>query len=1692
MASKSHPAPQDNTGTSVLSQVPPQISLDSPILASAIDLHEDPLIVYSVYTADPSVDASEQLSIIDSGRRSIVQLNAKRSILGSLLPSAHVTRDQSSLYVFAFGSTAGVSEGQAALEALQLHCLTSQETSFFTPSSLYPCSAACSELPSPCSNCPDIVSADCTTASSSGPPLLRKPLRLPFFQFLQAVRDRLVGDICENSKEKANGRTAVKLKDGFLLSSSPASSEWGAGWEHHARTRPLIYCHLQLHLSHAPPSSARLIIHPVLRPSYYLPLYNMLPLPSGTPMALLPYGVPAFYLSTYSGPSTALTTQFEDSLVGLGAGDWKRPCAISEQRLKPEHARSGCQNSSPTFVIAWLAVQNKQGEEKGIPLIWPARLCITYHPASPSPHARNSLSYIPELSAQLQASPPPPAPAIPSTLSSISSGIALSSDVAGPSVTTIAPEPQTPEHKALPCALGRRIRALTSSPTSDSLRAFRTMSLSSHPYTRNIHKVAGKVSGYVDSIAKERERERERLKRERESREAAAAVRFIPASTSNVVMQTATPSDQPRETTSQSSVQLPGLPSNELPPKRAESPPVPQPVQQMENDAGIEEPSSSPPQDAAESLFSPPEETIDLPPSDDPHVFEDVPMDSARHPYDPPEESSDSQSVHFSADPYIMEPSWMPSSGGFMDNMDYSMSFPMNIDSIGSEPGAGGMTSRYNVEDDFNVFTDDDFSFFDGPATSSRGTALAPLPEVQPVPLSTGFSISSAVTPLNLPPLITGEGIHGSGPGPPSQASPWATTSMAEGFTPHGLDVPFGDDIPPPPDLLPPSPGRTPSSHSAPATPGVHLADAFELSVCKAREPRAGLGIFDPIPFASSHKLADGKYAVGKFAMPSPPDEEDRAEVFLPSSSPARSDGWFSRYTAATDPRFGMVRKLIGVKRKGVVQGPRITRTPSSWQREHEEWASSRLSAPPEDSRSEAESEEEEPWVQEEEETAAPRSSTPPPSYLPLGPTLLQTYFHHRYLLPLSTPLRPPGSAVSNPPASIAATSVPTPVSPAAAVGAASEKSKSLEAAAQMLVREVVENAAWAEAWRANAIASLTAGSLPTEVWQTDVKWVSDLLGTVETTETPMTLRSLYGFSEEESADGNARSDNHVELLEPPMLALGKSEAIVHVLPTALRFWEKLGLGPRAGAKDLVAYMLFEDTTEERQEQLSQWMARVSSAYSAKGYGTHALGIPPKSPTSGLLPVQFDTLRKTLVSLVEQLNPSQWQSTVVFYIAAPASVTSLTSQVLRYLFSAIKRVTKALPDAQLFFHFVPEALASGLLSDPRTTHAGLDAFVDNVYDRILQPVDRAMSRKLFMHSAPTRAYLHAPAMTLARALPSGHPDQSRGYKQSARTSFLLEAHPTSLDVLERHTLLHVGYHTTPDNRWLLAACVDERGEGHEVTAWLLPTESTEDFITSQVWNFVHTFARRASVEWRIVISKLGAMRNLEAQVWISHLDRTVATSSDIPPMHVTLLSVDIDNSWMFVAPDSSDVSFTKRSRSPTTSQSPVRPARVPPNAVFLDVSCSTYAISPAVARTCVPAFGSRQGAQSLVGYDDIPIIPDSEDEEPIMQRTPCLHARLRSALAHVPTGADFASIDMVQLAQLHTISSPKSSRVKTRTISAREQGMEDLRDITSNFHDLAVLARLRWKLPDTGLPFHLAALKVMCMALVGDSVDVNG
>ncbi|KAF9224428.1 hypothetical protein BS17DRAFT_879901 [Gyrodon lividus] len=1577
MAQKHDSHPSAPSTAPNLPHSPPLVTTSDQLLSSVISLLDNPRVVYAAYV--PATD-STSYDVLELGRRHLVSRNKSLSFLESILPHAHVDGDSSALYAFMFTSHEGSDACLATLTALPLDGLVVSETSTFDPQGLYPCSSACAEQSSPCLICLDPPKSTPTIDStfSAANLLPRKPLRRIYSRLVEAIRSRLIDDITEVSKDAVSGSSAHRLMNGFLLAPSRVSNEWGADWLHAATLRPLVHCQLEVHLS-----TSRLEVYSHFRLTDFLPLNLSLPSAAGTPITLLPFGVPAYYLSTYNGPTLAVTSQFEESLTGLGAGEWKSsPATQSEKQMAPRLITPKRMN--PVYIVAWLAVQNKQGEDKGMVIIWPSRLCLSFMASSQSAHARRPLPHLPELPSQLQPSPPPPVRLpIPVALSSSEDG-------------------NIPTAPATSILTGRPIsRRLCASPTSEYLRAFRCLTLSK---SSKVGSVASEVSVYVESVAKEREKERERIRRERENAQTSTSPRAIATPPTTTPAPTTTSSNNPTTTFSVATGNVVMAPAP-VPVTGASQPPAIAASVTNLPPPSIFYPSppsanGKPTTKSANSTVTPTTPPLGPAQTSQPEPAP-IPLSSAFDPFG------------------SMDTSWTQPPNDFMNlGTAYDMGFDMNVDAI-TTSGGGGNTDAGHMNMDFEdrfTFTEDDFDFFDRPSAATR-----PAPPVaSSLEDPSGLTPAAGPAPMGFSPSVFGDG-HFSGGTPGQQhSSPFITGGGGDAFTPRFSELHTAHDlVSVGTGILPPSPSTT--SNSAPATPQVKLSPE-----CK-QGPSIPSNFFEPIPFAQSHRLSDSKYDMGKFALPSPPDEEDRTEP-IPLSSPVRINNWKSRYNTATDPRIGVVRKLIGVKRKSFDQGPRRHRSRPSWLQDDEEQEYPVI----EDTEDVSDVASDDEDMDGDDAGVPSRATTPPPAYLPLGPTLLHMQFHHPYLLLLSKPLRPPGAAVA--PMTIPVvipTSVPTPVSPAAALGAASEKSKSLEAAGSMIAREVVENSVFADAWRTSKIHSLPYKH--PGVWPADVSTLTEIIRSRPMLGGPVDLQDSLRCEL-----GTLSESALLHRLDAPMLSVGKGDSIIQVLPSSLRFWEKLGLTPRAGKKDLTAFLFFEDDGLPKQQSAEKWLKKLSETYSACKLGTHTSGSHPICSVDGILALRLDSLRKSLIPFIADL-PSE-QTGLVFYIAIPAPALTLASPLLRQVLSTIKRLQKSRFEYPITFQLIPEHIIAA--HDLGDSSIDFERLCFSVYHRVLQPVDRAVSR--FESGQESRRYLQEPPYTLARP-----PNPTVRFSQlgPART----------LDVLDRHTLLHVGYKFSACGKWLVASCVDQRGESYDVGSWLTQDE-VETTAVLQIWDFAVQFARKANVEWRLVISKLGLMSSSELDAWIHHLSAASPLCRDLPPFQVTVLSVDQNISW----------SLMQHHRSSTEQQA------LPRRAAGKDLSKSFYMdLTTATTYTIYPTIRIPLPSPPIHKWANSSFVPDSEGASTI-DTSPVLPIS-STILLHAPLKRTSFAYSALHIHLLYSCKSPGSSLTISDDITHQE--------ITRNYHELAVLASLQGPFGYSLLPLHLAALETMHDAL---------
>ena len=212
---------------------------------------------------------------------------------------------------------------------------------------------------------------------------------------------------------------------------------------------------------------------------------------------------------------------------------------------------------------------------------------------------------------------------------------------------------------------------------------------------------------------------------------------------------------------------------------------------------------------------------------------------------------------------------------------------------------------------------------------------------------------------------------------------------------------------------------------------------------------------------------------------------------------------------------------------------------------------------------------------------------------------------------------------------------------------------------------------------------------------------------------------------------------------------------------------------------------------------------------------------------------------------------------VVFFVVIPAGFVSLSSLAFRQLLLFLGKTTRA--TNQLIFHLVPEHLTYPPLVYPSNRHAGFDVVSLAVYDRLLQPSERFMSRRFFVEGLEQIRYFQVPAFSLSRKF------------DAIKFEFTIGGSRPTLDTTERNMMLQVAYQVSRCGKWIVATCTDQLGEAHDIRVWAVTNEEVdEDVVMSpggvairntirDIWEFVSEFARKADIEWRVVVTKVGVM-----------------------------------------------------------------------------------------------------------------------------------------------------------------------------------------------------------------------------------------
>ncbi|KXX83431.1 Mediator of RNA polymerase II transcription subunit 13 [Madurella mycetomatis] len=360
-----------------------------------------------------------------------------------------------------------------------------------------------------------------------------------------------------------------------------------------------------------------------------------------------------------------------------------------------------------------------------------------------------------------------------------------------------------------------------------------------------------------------------------------------------------------------------------------------------------------------------------------------------------------------------------------------------------------------------------------------------------------------------------------------------------------------------------------------------------------------------------------------------------------------------------------------------------------------------------------------------------------------------------------------------------------------------------------------------------------------------------------------------------------------------PHVELRRYDSQLSVLPSAVSFWETLGLRPVQGSKDIVAMCILPHA-EAMRDNASAFLDRVQSTYESLGLGTFETLPTAGSIVNGLVLLTADqdiispglNITRARSAFTDQMaslamtlaNSSMTEKNFVVYFAyspdTPSSIVDSCSA-FQELFEHYKRCMmdrkKAIAN-DLVLQLVPLDILGSETSLFVLSPSDCSRLCLETYDRCT----------LFGGPMPS------PAIMLERALPRG-------------IDFKLSAAP-SPNLLREYSCMHVAYARSVDERWVTAAWTDNRGSSQTMASYCLgrrgrPLSRQLIEVMQEIWETTHDLISSCKVHWRIVITKCGSMDQQEIEQWMA-----MAQAETRSAVSLILLTVDTDPSLQLIPP----------------------------------------------------------------------------------------------------------------------------------------------------------------------------------------------
>ncbi|KAI6091636.1 mediator complex subunit 13 C-terminal-domain-containing protein [Hypoxylon rubiginosum] len=361
-----------------------------------------------------------------------------------------------------------------------------------------------------------------------------------------------------------------------------------------------------------------------------------------------------------------------------------------------------------------------------------------------------------------------------------------------------------------------------------------------------------------------------------------------------------------------------------------------------------------------------------------------------------------------------------------------------------------------------------------------------------------------------------------------------------------------------------------------------------------------------------------------------------------------------------------------------------------------------------------------------------------------------------------------------------------------------------------------------------------------------------------------------------------------------PHFELRRYESKLSVLPSAVAFWESLGLSPSPGNKDINAICIFPDF-EGLLDDMLVFTDRMRSIYESLKLGSFNRLPTASGVENGMFPFATEKEPVPLSKSSPFLRPSlagcaskvcqvlasmavEEINFVVYFVYTPDIAGSIVEccAAFNQIFEGYKRLLsskKMTHSNDLALQLIPQDFVASARSVAMPYPFEFSRLAMETYDRCTQ----------FGGATPS-----SPAVMLEQPPPRV-------------IDFKVTTTP-SASLLHENTCLHIAYAQSIDGRWVSVAWTDNRGSQQMTASYCLGRKGkslSTHFadIATEIWGSTRDFISPWRVHWRIIIAKSGTMEQSEIDLWSALLQAESKAS-----MSLTLVTVDTDPSMQVLPP----------------------------------------------------------------------------------------------------------------------------------------------------------------------------------------------